>query len=105
MLSSKWNRWLLVGGAAVGALAVGCAEEDPGSPPPQTGLDSGIVGGTDGGLDSAAPSTCTSLGGAQCTLADGGFGFQLCTNGVPSGPCSPISKLIPDGGFGDSGLA
>lgn len=104
MLSSKWNRWMLVGGAALGALAVGCgAEEDNGGGTQQPTPDSGTVSGLDAGLGSGSTSTCTPLG-AQCTLGDGGTGLQACTNGVPSGACNPITSLFGDAGFGDSGF-
>lgn len=102
MLGSKWNRWLLVGGAALGALAVGCGEDDDPAPAPT--YDGGAQldgGGFDaGGAD--ASSLCYTIGtvtGAQC-LGDGGAGYQVCTNGVPGGPCTPFASIIPDAGDG-----
>src|SRR4051812_34485673 len=102
MLGSKWNRWLLIGGAALGALAVGCSSEDDGggTPPPVTATDGGLDSGTPSGADASACTTLFGITGVACTLDDGGFGYRTCVNGVPgTGPCMSPLNAIPDGGF------
>lgn len=92
MTSPNLKRMLFAVGF-VSAFGCGDSSEDPA---PQQQVDAGA---RPTGMDAGAQCVMTAQGsGVACNL-NGQPGFQLCSNGVPTGACITINGLLDSGIF------
>jgi hypothetical protein len=99
LISKNTNQAIGMSGLVALTLATACADEPASTP--ASGFDASVATSDSGvaAVPAADGGQCltTQFGtGMQCTLPGGGFGYRMCTNGVPVGNCM---SLLPEGGI------